>query len=226
MEVVPGRSSSEVLRDLAHDLRGPLGGIDSLSYYLEMISDQNDPRIGDHFHQMRRFVQQASWLLDDATRFLDSAQQPRDAVCVNSVLINLADRIHEQDDRELDLHLAAGLPTAELPLGHTQYAFDHLVSFIHHIAGCEGLPSASTSLRDGHLGIEWSVLAPGWSTGELLRWLDPRQRGGGLRRFTEAVGGAFLADDTDGQLLVSFLFPAFQQQSPQSLAAGLEIVRA
>jgi signal transduction histidine kinase len=208
MDAASGRSSSDLLRDLAHDLRGPLGGIDSLSYYLEMISDHDDPRLGDHFNQMRRFVQQAAWLLDDATRFLDSAAQPRGEVCVNSVLSELASRLHEEDERTLDLHLTPALPAADLPLGHTQFAFDHLASFIHNIAGCPGLPAASTCLQEGQLGIEWNVLAPGWRHGELLRWLDPRQRGGGLRRFTESVGGVFRADDADGRLCVSFLFPS------------------
>ncbi len=208
MESLPGRSSLEVLRDLAHDLRGPLGGIDSLSYYLEMISDQSDPRIGGHFAQLRRFIQQASWILDDATSFLDCASQPREEVCVNSVLSDLAEKWAGEDNRQLQLVLQPSLPAAGLPLGKTQFAFDHLFAFIHHIAGCEGLPAAATSFRQGQLGVEWQVSAPGWRPGELLRWLDPRQRGGGLRRFTESVGGDFRADDSDGRLQVSFLFPA------------------
>lgn len=210
MDIVAGRSSTDVLLDLAHDLRGPLGGIDSLSYYLEMIGDQDDPRVRGHYVQLRRFVQQACWLLDDATRFLDCSQQPREEICVNAVLSGLATKWAADEERLLDLSLEPHLPTAGLPLARTQFAFDHLFSFIYDIAGCEGLPVACTRLRDGSLDVQWSVVSPGWQPGELLRWLDPSHRGGGLRRFTEAVGGAFRADDSGGRLQVNFLLPALR----------------
>lgn len=208
-ETTAERGPVEILRDLAHDLRGPLGAIESIVFYLEMVADANDPRLQGQFSQLRRHVQQADWLLDDATRFLDAATLPRNMVCVNEVLTEVAS--HSGDDlaSALELNLSPSLPAVLLPRSRAELAFSHLISFIRNVACCEALPAARTSVRDGQLAVDWSVLSPGWKQGELVRWLDPREGGGGLRRFAEGVGGIFRADDSDEQLRVSFVFPAF-----------------
>jgi signal transduction histidine kinase len=50
------------LHDLAHDLRQPLGVIESLAYYLELTS--SDPRAAGHLRRIQAMVLQANRILD------------------------------------------------------------------------------------------------------------------------------------------------------------------
>jgi signal transduction histidine kinase len=203
-------STEAILRDLAHDLRGPLGGLESIAFVLERQVEAGSPLIRDHCQQIRRLVAQAAWLLDDATRFLDAHALPRHAVCINSVLEDVARQASENLRCQLQLQLSPALPPASLPRIRAEFAFHHLLSFITGVAACASAPLAVTRQETASLAIEWHAEIPGWKTGELLRWLDPGERSGGLRRFTESIGGLFCAEDSGGLLRVLFRFPMFE----------------
>jgi signal transduction histidine kinase len=50
------------LHELAHDLRQPLGVIESLAYYLELTS--SDERVSAHLQRIQAMVLQANRILD------------------------------------------------------------------------------------------------------------------------------------------------------------------
>ena len=52
--------------ELAHDLRQPLGAIESLAYYLELRSP--DDSVCHHLEQIRNMVNRASLILERASR--------------------------------------------------------------------------------------------------------------------------------------------------------------
>lgn len=209
--MVPAMMRSDVpeaLKVLAHELRGPLGAIESIAFSMQLGLDEDGRPEGPQCRELRRLVQQAGWILDDATRFNDAQNQPRGATCLNAALERISERLADSDEAPPSLDLAPELPRALLCEARLESAFEHLLSFMRDVAGCDELPVAKTSLRAQELAVEWTAETPGWEAGELLRWLDPRERVGGLRLFTEAMGGSFFACDDGGRLRVSFLFPA------------------
>lgn len=54
--------NSAALHDLAHELRQPLGVIESLAYYLELVSV--DDRAATHLRRIRAMVEQANGILE------------------------------------------------------------------------------------------------------------------------------------------------------------------
>lgn len=50
------------MEDLVHELRQPLSAIESLAYYLEMMT--SDPKTTSHLQQIREMVTQANRILE------------------------------------------------------------------------------------------------------------------------------------------------------------------
>jgi signal transduction histidine kinase len=61
-------SPTEVLAELAHELRQPLSSIESIAYYLAMVTPQGDARTQSELARIRQLVDQAGSILSDTLR--------------------------------------------------------------------------------------------------------------------------------------------------------------
>jgi hypothetical protein len=66
-------SSEEILHSLIHDLRQPLGNLETSLFYLALVLDHPSGGIREQMDAMERQVAQASELLHRATEELRSA---------------------------------------------------------------------------------------------------------------------------------------------------------
>jgi signal transduction histidine kinase len=62
--------SDEILHSLVHDLRQPLGNLETSLFYLEMVLDHPSDRVRDQMRIMARQVAQAAALLQRASEEL------------------------------------------------------------------------------------------------------------------------------------------------------------
>jgi hypothetical protein len=59
-------SSEEILHSLIHDLRQPLGNLETSVFYLDLVLEHPAGRIGEHMRVMERQIAQAVQLLHRA----------------------------------------------------------------------------------------------------------------------------------------------------------------
>jgi|GEM_PF-1007351 len=59
-------STELLLNNLAHELRQPLGTIESIAYYLELALPHGDPRVIEQLTRLRHLVEQSGWIVTDA----------------------------------------------------------------------------------------------------------------------------------------------------------------
>ncbi len=64
----PPSAGAAPLRDLVHDLRQPLGIIETCAYYLRMVLPSGDPRIDQQLDMIERQVFEADRILKNAVR--------------------------------------------------------------------------------------------------------------------------------------------------------------
>lgn len=50
---------------LAHELRQPLGAIESIAYYLSMVVPRDDPRVLEQLDRLQELVEQSDWILSN-----------------------------------------------------------------------------------------------------------------------------------------------------------------
>jgi hypothetical protein len=70
-------TSDEILHTLVHDLRQPLGNLETSLFYLDMVLDQPSDRIRDQMRLMERQIAQAMQLLHRAGEELRAARAQR-----------------------------------------------------------------------------------------------------------------------------------------------------
>jgi signal transduction histidine kinase len=70
-------SCDEILRTLIHDLRQPLGNVETGIFYLELVLDSPSDRVREQMQMMERQVAQAAQLLHRASEELREQRTQR-----------------------------------------------------------------------------------------------------------------------------------------------------
>jgi hypothetical protein len=70
--------SEEILHSLVHDLRQPLGNLETSLFYLEMVLDHPSERVREQMRIMERQVAQAAAMLDRVSEDLRALGDQRD----------------------------------------------------------------------------------------------------------------------------------------------------
>lgn len=212
----------DVLHHLVHELRQPLSGIESLTYYLGMVLGE-DEELSGHCNRLRRLVYQANWNLEDAAFAACRQPRPFEPTDFNELLTSLADNHAGHDDRPLRLELAADAPAIAMPPGCAVRLLEHILGIWRDLTTAEAMPQFATSrARNGLRFTAEGAIREGLMD-ELLRLVDPPARTGGLRRFIEALGGDWRVDAGGGALRIDLWLPAqrdgLQQVESRSLDA-------
>jgi len=72
-------SHEEILTSLVHDLRQPLGNMETSLFYLDLVLTTPSDRVREHLRTMERQVAQAAQALDRATEELRALRTQRAA---------------------------------------------------------------------------------------------------------------------------------------------------
>ncbi len=209
IDETPTQDAAELIRHLAHELRQPLSGIESVAYYVDMVVSEARPDLIPHCRRLRVMVQQANWLLDDAAL---CAALPGESVAqpVAVALAQAGRRLYELEEAVLDLHLEAeGWVRAPSVLPRL---VEHVVAFFRDVAGCHDPVHASVNSDSRRVALR--VWAGGCEDPEdAARALRSAAAGGALGRFLQAAGGRFEAgaEQSTGRLELTLWLPAADQ---------------
>lgn len=197
-------SLCDVITQLAHEIRQPLGGIESLAYYLELALEDCDTELRDQCGRIRQLVAQASWMLEDASLAAPAELAPPAAVDLNALISETGERLARQEDRPLRLKLMANAPRVRGSQRALCAWLRHALSFFRDVAGGEPMPLVETAAEEQ--GVWLRIHS---KTGEhaSLRPLDPPGGVGGLRRMAEQLGGRFLLETGGGVVTVGVWLP-------------------
>jgi hypothetical protein len=203
-------SARAILCRLAHDLRQPLSGIESIAYYLDMVLSDAEPDIGAQCAALRRMVEQASWLIDDAmlAARLDGVSL---AACdLVPILVEIGATMALHEERNIELDLTAGPTAALLPQGLARKFVDHLLSFYRGVARAEDPIRVRLSCSGPLVALDFSA-AVDTPAEDLPRLLDPESNSGGVRRFLERCGGSLATSAAEETFSIRLEFSAADQ---------------
>ncbi len=197
----------DLFRHLAHELRQPLSGIESIAYYLDMVLGECEPEIQQQCDRLRRMVQQAHWILEDAAlamRLKDRSQPQTDFL---SVFTKLGSELALHEERNLEIRCADQLPFALAPAAAAYRCCCHLLNFLRGVALAQDPMRVSLSTDGDSVSVRIEAVALADSD-DLLRLLNPPQQSSGVQRFVDSCHGSFHASCEGGVLRVLLTFPA------------------
>jgi signal transduction histidine kinase len=205
--------ASGAVRHLAHELRQPLSGIESIAYYLEMVLPELDEEARLQFGRLRRMVQQANWILEDAVQCVKAAAPKKRNIVLNDTVSEFAARTALEDDLNIALTLDASAGTIFADETHLAALLTRTLAFYREVAECCEPIELATSALLGHAKVTVAAEVDS-DTGALRRLLDPTPRSseslpaGSLRKLVEANGGTLrVIAEEDGRLVLQMQFP-------------------
>ena len=69
--------SEQILLNVVHDVRQPLGTIESSAFYLNLLLGESDPRVAEQVRVIQRQVKEAARILSQAAAELGSLRAQR-----------------------------------------------------------------------------------------------------------------------------------------------------
>jgi light-regulated signal transduction histidine kinase (bacteriophytochrome) len=202
---VPETGLHEIVQHAVHELRQPLGGIESLAYYFELALEDADDELREQCGRLRQLVAQAGWILEDASLAAAASAIELSPVNLNSLAVELGERLARHEDRSVQLVLEPDVPMVAGPRSLLRRWLDHVIAFLRDLAGGEPMPRVETAREDG--GV-WLRVQSRVSCGECLRSLDPPGNAGGLRRVAELAGGRFECEVRGANVSTAIWLPA------------------
>jgi two-component system sensor histidine kinase KdpD len=131
-ELASDDSQGNVLRAIAHEMRQPLSAIESIAYYLALVSphpasSQEDLKHREHLARVQQLVEQSNWILANGLALADTRPAAPEAVDLEELVTQTLSARPTSD-----LHVRCELPD-ELPLVHLDPGYGR--SLIENILG-------------------------------------------------------------------------------------------
>ncbi|MGC4056358.1 MAG: hypothetical protein QM757_46770 [Paludibaculum sp.] len=196
-----------MLQHLAHELRQPLSGIESIAYYLDMVLAAESPEIQVQCERLRRMVQHAHWLIEDAALAMRLPGMELAPVCLREHLVRIGTEMALHEERNLEICVTEPLTRALMPPQLANCFCQHLLSFFRGVAQAKDPIRVNLENEPGFLrfDIQAEVYA---EPDDLLRALDPMPPGSGVRRFVNYCSGQLRAKAEGQTLMLAVYFPA------------------
>jgi signal transduction histidine kinase len=195
----------EVLSQLVHDVRQPLGGIESLAYYFELVLEDCDEELREQCGRLRHLVGQASWMLEDAALAAQAPPGQAPPLGLNEMVTSVGELLAWREERPLRLSLADGLPPVHIESECVRRWLMHVLTYFQDVAQGEPMPVVETEL--GGEGV-WLRVRSAVAREDCIRTLDPPGGTGGLRRLAQIVDGEFHCKVASGVVTVGLWLPA------------------
>jgi signal transduction histidine kinase len=194
----------DVVCQLVHEVRQPLGGIESLAYYLELALEGGDEELREQCGRLRQLVTQAGWMLEDAALAAAAPARAGARADFNAIAGEVGERLARHEERPLRLALESGAAAVHGSAAAVRRWLVHALSFLRDLAQGEPMPLVET-MCDGQ-GV-WLRVHSRVGCEECLRSLDPPGGVGGLRRMAEAGGGRYEFRYEDHAVTVGLWLP-------------------
>ncbi len=139
--------ASNIVRQLAHDLRQPLSVIESVVYYLGIVLPRDEPRARQQLDKVRDQIRQINWTIGDALHLLQALSASVEPADLNHLVSRSLSEWAESEDIHVRVKLGAGLPHVEVDTGQIHHLLHSLVVFFEQMSDSAEQPVVTTSIR-------------------------------------------------------------------------------
>jgi signal transduction histidine kinase len=144
-------SFGDVLRTMAHDLRQPLGTIESIAYYLDLVLPREDAKGREHLRKIQLLVEQSNWILSNGTELAGPRGGCAAAVDLEEALGEAAAPYALDRQAPVELRLSGNLPLIEFDAGQLRRLLQNLIVLLRQLSG--GLRPTEAVTEAGGTGV-------------------------------------------------------------------------
>lgn len=206
-----------VVRHLAQELRQPLGTIESISHYLNMVLPRTEAKARRQLAKLQDEVRHMHWILADALHFLQAAPLNPHLLDLTEVVSKDLSEWNPLEGAGLEFRLEPDLPLVQLDLEQMQHLLRNTVGFFRRVSTSGRPILLRTYSAGGEVVLEISSEALEFTPEDLDPIFEPLESpfpaGPGFalasaRKIAEAHGARLDAtSDPPHTLTLSFAFP-------------------
>jgi signal transduction histidine kinase len=153
----------EVLRAVAHELRQPLSNIESIAYYLKLVSPCGDRKVKEQLSRIEELVEQSHWILSSALQLACPAALAPEDVDLEEIITEAVSLRPALSHAGFCLELAGELPLVRLDPGQGRRLVDLLLMLFRQIAAAGHRVTLRTcACPDGSVQLEIQSSVPGY----------------------------------------------------------------
>ncbi|PYT13564.1 MAG: hypothetical protein DMG59_20125 [Acidobacteria bacterium] len=193
-------AASDLLRDIAHELRQPLSTIESVAYYLTLIVPPEDEKVQEQLARLQQLVEQSNWILTSGLQVADpSPASPEPVDLEGFIRETIADQ-PAPGNLPVRLEFAGNLRLVRLDAGLGRALIENVWMLFRQLSTEQHPMTMRTSTADnGGVVLEVATTTPGYRS--------PAALGAGTilslqsaRKIVEAHGGSleFEVDSATG----------------------------
>ena len=182
---------------IAHELRQPLGAIESIAYYLNLVLPPGEGLAREHAARLQQLVEQSSWILNCGLQIADETPLAPVPLDIEQLIAQTIAARTSQGHPQPLLELSRDLPLVRLDPRRGRALIENLLALMAQVAGGAHPVRLRTAVTDtaqaGGLLLEISTAVPGY--------LSESGLGSGsalslecARRVVEAHGGSLSVD--------------------------------
>jgi signal transduction histidine kinase len=159
-ESVSEHSQENVLRALAHEIRQPLGAIESIAYYLSMVLADSDGKHREQLTRIQQLVEQSNWILSNGLGLADPRAAAPDTIDLEELITHLVAARPVSLDPPVECDFALGLPLVHLDPGFGRALIENLLGLFRHLATETHPAQIRARAADDGVELEVSTGAP------------------------------------------------------------------
>src|SRR5579862_7739646 len=102
------------LQMIAHELRQPLGTIESIAYYLGLVLPRDDDRVRQQVVRLQQLVEQSNWILACGLQMADQTPLVPEPLDLEELITQTISTRTSRGDPQPRLELSGALPLVQL----------------------------------------------------------------------------------------------------------------
>lgn len=191
----PAFDTADAVRQLSHELRQPLSTMESIAYYLSMVTPRHDLRVRQQVDKLQHLVEQMNWVLADAVHFFQATPTNPQLVDLNELVSETITSRHDEQ-RPVEVSLCDDVSMVEMDPSQARHCVQSLIGLVRKWAHGGVRVSTEHVRSEVHLCVSAPQLRVQDSDASLI--FEPFRphapAGAGLafasvRRIAEASGG-------------------------------------
>ena len=182
---------------IAHELRQPLGAIESIAYYLGLVLAPGDDRAREQVARLQQLVEQSNWILTCGLQMADQTPLAPEPLNLEQLIRQAVSARTSQGHPQPILELSGDLPPVRLDPGRSRALIENLLALVRQVSS-EAHPvrlrtAAADTEGGGGVLLEISTTAVGYRSETAL---GPGSALGleCARRIAQAHGGSLTVD--------------------------------
>jgi signal transduction histidine kinase len=153
-----------VLLAMAHEIRQPLGAIESIAYYLSMVLPRDDGKHREQLTRIQQLVEQSNWILANSLGLTDPRTAAPETIDLEALITDVISARPVSLDPAVECDFAPGLTRVRLDPGFARALIENLLGLFRQIATSAHPAKICTRITQDGVELEVSTAAPGYRT--------------------------------------------------------------